>query len=61
MIIVWIISLIFHWENFSFIQLFGYLLLTYGIYKFNQVENGEKVKHSNEEEEPMRSDKVTED
>lgn len=35
MIVVWMISLIFGWENFSIIQLTGYFLLTYSIYKFN--------------------------
>lgn len=36
MIVVWMVSLIFSWEYFSFMQLFGYLLLTYGIYEFNR-------------------------
>ena len=48
MIVVWIISLIFNCENFSFMQLFGYLLLTYAIFQFNKVENAvEQAKTAN--------------
>lgn len=38
MIVVWTISLFFGWEEFRLLQLFGYAVLTYCIFKFNQQE-----------------------
>lgn len=38
MIVVWVFSLLFNWEKFHLLQLAGYMLLTWGIYQFNQQE-----------------------
>ena len=32
---VWLVSLVLGWENFSFLEFLGYCLLTFGIYQFN--------------------------
>ena len=38
MIVVWSISLVFGWEEFRWVQLLGYAILTFSIYKFNEGE-----------------------
>ena len=35
MVMVWLVSLVLGWENFSFLEFLGYCLLTFGIYQFN--------------------------
>ena len=35
---MWSISLLFGWEEFRFMQLIGYAILTFSIYKFNEEE-----------------------
>ena len=36
MVVVWSVSLLFGWEQFSYLQLVGYLLLTWAIFQFNE-------------------------
>ncbi len=36
MVVVWVVSLALGWEDFSYVQLFGYVTLTVAIYFFNQ-------------------------
>jgi uncharacterized membrane protein len=35
MVVVWIVSLLAGWEDFSFLQLIGYIILTIAIHQFN--------------------------
>lgn len=37
MVIVWIVSLLLGWEQFNYVQLTGYLVMTLGTFIFNEV------------------------
>lgn len=42
MVVVWLLSLAFEWEQFRLLQLAGYLLLTFGIYQFSRKDPAEE-------------------
>jgi hypothetical protein len=56
MIVVWVISLAFEWEQFHLPQLVGYVLLTWGIYQFNR-EEAAQIQNVEEVEEEIRLEK----